>query len=103
MNFFKDSLGIQPWHLSRLERAEDFGVILVIYLGVDRGSMLSFIAVLCLYLCGVHDMLVAVVLSLARCTRLLVDSVHLSGKLPLMIYLVSAICGKLTGDFVAVC
>ena len=93
-NFSKDSLGTQPWCLSRLERAEDFGVILVRYLGVDRGSMLSSVAVLCLYLCGVHDVLAALVLSLARCAHLLssewascicslfVGSVHLSGKLP---------------------
>ena len=96
MSFFKDSLGTHPWHLPSLERAEDFGFVLLIYLGVDRGSMLSSIAVSYSYLCSIHELLVALVLSLARCARLLsaeyvsgicslfVGSVHRSGKLSLM-------------------
>ena len=70
-NCFKDSLDTQPWHLSRLDRVEDFGVVLVRYLGIDQGRMLSSVAVLCSFFCNVHYVLFALVLSLALWAHLL--------------------------------
>jgi hypothetical protein len=90
-------------------------MFLVRYLGVDQGRMLSSIAVLCSCFCGVHYVLVVLVLSLAMWARLLsaewtscicslfVGSVNLSGKLPLRFLLILASCSKLKGGFAAVC
>ena len=46
-NFSKVALGTQPWHLSRFERAEDFGLLYVSCLVVDRGKIPSCVVVLC--------------------------------------------------------